>query len=266
MAACVAPPKGRPSKCQAVSYLRIQSLGKRYGGVVALDGVSLEIAGAGIYGLIGPNGAGKTTLFDCLAGTTEPDQGRVWLQGHDVTGWPAHRMARLGVARTFQECRILPEETCLNNVLFAAQPQGLGGNLVQMFTRRPGHRVAALDEAMRLLHLVRLQDHAHAPAADLSFGQRRLLEIVSTFMAQPEMLLLDEPASGVNPSLLQVLGDFVKTMMAERPRVMLLVEHNMSFVMDMAQDIIVMHQGQLLERGTPAQVQASAKVVEAYLG
>jgi ABC-type branched-subunit amino acid transport system ATPase component len=249
-----------------VSYLRIQSLGKRYGGVVALDGVSLEIAGAGIYGLIGPNGAGKTTLFDCLAGTTEPDQGRVWLQGHDVTGWPAHRMARLGVARTFQECRILPEETCLNNVLFAAQPQGLGGNLVQMFTRRPGHRVAALDEAMRLLHLVRLQDHAHAPAADLSFGQRRLLEIVSTFMAQPEMLLLDEPASGVNPSLLQVLGDFVKTMMAERPRVMLLVEHNMSFVMDMAQDIIVMHQGQLLERGTPAQVQASAKVVEAYLG
>jgi len=266
MAACVAPPKGRPSKCQAVSYLRIQSLGKRYGGVVALDGVSLEIAGAGIYGLIGPNGAGKTTLFDCLAGTTEPDQGRVWLQGHDVTGWPAHRMARLGVARTFQECRILPEETCLNNVLFAAQPQGLGGNLVQMFTRRPGHRFAALDEAMRLLHLVRLQDHAHAPAADLSFGQRRLLEIVSTFMAQPEMLLLDEPASGVNPSLLQVLGEFVKTMMAERPRVMLLVEHNMAFVMDMAQDIIVMHQGQVLERGTPAQVQASAKVVEAYLG
>jgi ABC-type branched-subunit amino acid transport system ATPase component len=249
-----------------VSYLRIQSLGKRYGGVVALDGVSLEIAGAGIYGLIGPNGAGKTTLFDCLAGTTEPDQGRVWLQGHDVTGWPAHRMARLGVARTFQECRILPEETCLNNVLFAAQPQGLGGNLVQMFTRRRGHRVAALDEAMRLLHLVRLQDHAHAPAADLSFGQRRLLEIVSTFMAQPEMLLLDEPASGVNPSLLQVLGEFVKTMMAERPRVMLLVEHNMAFVMDMAQDIIVMHQGQVLERGTPAQVQASAKVVEAYLG
>ena len=123
-----------------MSYLRIQSLGKRYGGVVALDGVSLEIAGAGIYGLIGPNGAGKTTLFDCLAGTTAPDQGRVWLQDQDVTGWPAHRMARLGVARTFQECRILPEETCLDNVLFAAQPQGLGGNLLQMFTRGPGHR------------------------------------------------------------------------------------------------------------------------------
>ena len=249
-----------------MSYLRIQSLGKRYGGGVALDSVSLDIAGAGIYGLIGPNGAGKTTLFDCLAGTTEPDQGQVWLQGQEVTGWPAHRMAGLGVARTFQECRILPEETCLNNVLFAAQPQGLAGNLVQIFTRSRGHRVAAVDEAMRLLQLVRLQDHAHAPAAELSFGQRRLLEIVSTFMAQPEMLLLDEPASGVNPSLLQVLGDFVKTMMAERPRVMLLVEHNMAFVMDMAQDIIVMHQGQVLERGSPAQVQASAKVVEAYLG
>ena len=142
-----------------MSYLRIQSLGKRYGGVVALDSVSLDIAGAGIYGLIGPNGAGKTTLFDCLAGTTEPDQGQVWLQGQEVTGWPAHRMAGLGVARTFQECRILPEETCLNNVLFAAQPQGLAGNLVQIFTRSRGHRVAAVDEAMRLLQLVRLQEY-----------------------------------------------------------------------------------------------------------
>jgi len=249
-----------------MSYLRIQSLGKRYGGVVALDSVSLDIEGAGIYGLIGPNGAGKTTLFDCLAGTTEPDQGQVWLQGQEVTGWPAHRMAGLGVARTFQECRILPEETCLNNVLFAAQPQGLAGNLVQMFTRSRGHRVAAVDEAMRLLQLVRLQGYAHAPATELSFGQRRLLEMVSTFMAKPDLLLLDEPASGVNPSLLQVLGDFVKTMMAERPCVMLLVEHNMAFVMAMAQDIIVMHQGQVLERGSPAQVQTSAKVVEAYLG
>jgi ABC-type branched-subunit amino acid transport system ATPase component len=114
--------------------------------------------------------------------------------------------------------------------------------------------------------MVRLQDYADAPASQLSFGQRRLLEIVSTFISAPDVFLLDEPASGVNPALLDVLVDFIRTMYAERPRVFLLVEHNMEFIMSLAQDIIVMHQGRVLERGSPAQVQASEQVVEAYLG
>jgi ABC-type branched-subunit amino acid transport system ATPase component len=114
--------------------------------------------------------------------------------------------------------------------------------------------------------MVRLQDYADTPASQLSFGQRRLLEIVSTFISAPDVFLLDEPASGVNPSLLDVLADFIRTMYAERPRVFLLVEHNMEFIMSLAQDIIVMHQGRVLERGSPAQVQASEQVVEAYLG
>jgi ABC-type branched-subunit amino acid transport system ATPase component len=122
------------------------------------------------------------------------------------------------------------------------------------------------DEALRLLSLVRLEAYAHAPASVLSFGQRRLLEIVSTFISSPDVFLLDEPASGVNPSLLEVLMDFIQTMYAERPRVFLVVEHNMEFIMSLAQDIIVMHQGRVLERGTPAQVQASPQVLEAYLG
>ena len=113
---------------------------------------------------------------------------------------------------------------------------------------------------------IRDRDYAHAHASDLSFGQRRLLEIVSTFISSPEVFLLDEPASGVNPSLLQVLADFIRTMYVERPRIFLLVEHNMEFVMSLAQDIIVMHQGRVLERGSPAHVQDSALVVEAYLG
>ena len=249
-----------------MSTLRLQGLTKSYGGIQALDGAGFDIDGPGIYGLIGPNGAGKTTLFDAVAGTVRVDAGSVWLNGTDVTGWPAHRMAGAGVARTFQECRILLEETCLDNLLFAAQPKGIGASLAQVFTRTKGHRRTRLDEAMRLLSLVRLQDYAHAHASDLSFGQRRLLEIVSTFISSPEVFLLDEPASGVNPSLLQVLADFIRTMYVERPRIFLLVEHNMEFVMSLAQDIIVMHQGRVLERGSPAHVQDSALVVEAYLG
>lgn len=249
-----------------MSALQVKGLRKAYGGIVALEGAEFCIEGPGIYGLIGPNGAGKTTLFDAIAGTIRPDAGQVLLGGREVTGWVSHRMAAAGISRTFQECRVLLEETCLDNVLFAAQPKGLGASVAQVFTRSDGHRRRMHDEAMRLLSLVRLQAYAGQPASVLSFGQRRLLEIVSTFISGPEVFLLDEPASGVNPALLQVLMDFIRTMYAERPRVFLVVEHNMEFIMSLAQDIIVMHQGRVLERGTPAQVQASPQVLEAYLG
>jgi len=250
----------------AAQSLSIRSIRRTFGGVVALDQVSFEIEGPGIYGLIGPNGAGKTTLFDTVAGIVSPDAGQVLLSGQDVTGWPSHRIASLGVARTFQECRVLPEESCLDNILYAAQPKGLVSALAQIFTRSDQTRRQFTDEARRLLDLVRLGDYAHAPASSLSFGQRRLLEIVCTFIKPCRLLLLDEPAAGVNPSLLQVLGDFIKVMHRERPSVILLVEHNMEFIMSMADEIIVMHQGRVLERGTPGAVQASAAVREAYLG
>jgi ABC-type branched-subunit amino acid transport system ATPase component len=249
-----------------MSRLAVRGLAKRYGGISALCGAGFEIERPGIYGLIGPNGAGKTTLFDVIAGSVAPDEGQVVLDGRDVTGFAPHRMAALGIARTFQECRILTEETCLDNLLFAAQPKGFGATMAQLVSRSQAARRAQREEAMRLLALVRLEAYADAPAASLSFGQRRLLEIVSTFIAAPEVFLLDEPASGVNPSLLVTLSDCIRTMYAERPRVFLLVEHNMEFVMSLAGDIIVMHQGAVLERGTPEAVQASPRVIEAYLG
>ena len=249
-----------------MTVLDLQGLRKAYGGIQALDDAGFVIERPGLYGLIGPNGAGKTTLFDAVAGSVAVDAGRVRLEGRDVTAWPSHRRAAAGIARTFQECRILPEETCLDNVLFAAQPKGLSHAMLQVLTRAPGHRLRLRDEAMRLLGLVRLQAYAHVPAAQLSFGQKRLLEIVSTFIGAPQVLLLDEPASGVNPALLDVLSEFIRTMYTERPRVFLIVEHNMEFIMSLAHDVIVMHQGRVLERGTPAHVQASARVLEAYLG
>jgi ABC-type branched-subunit amino acid transport system ATPase component len=226
--------------------ISIRGLTKRYGGVTALSGCDLEIAAPGIYGLIGPNGAGKTTLFDVITGLTEPDSGKVLLDGRDVTGLPPHRLAGLGIARSFQECRVFPEFSCLDNLLFRAR--------------------GTQDEALRLLELVNLQRYRDEPAASLSFGQRRLLEIVATFMLKPRILLLDEPASGVNPALLELLLEFIRRMYEERPSLFLVVEHNMEFVMALAGEIVVMHQGAVLERGTPQEVQANPRVMEAYLG
>ena len=229
-----------------MSLLSVAGVVKRYGGIGALAGCDLEFERPGIYGLIGPNGAGKTTLFDVITGVTEPDAGRVRIGGRDVTRWPAHRLAAFGVARSFQECRVFPEFTCLENLLFRArEPQS---------------------EALRLLRLINLERYAGEPAANLSFGQRRLLEIVGTFMARPRILLLDEPAAGVNPALLELLLQFIRTMYDERPLLFLVVEHNMEFVMALASEVVVMHQGTVLERGTPQAVQSSAKVLDAYLG
>ncbi|HWD23260.1 MAG TPA: ABC transporter ATP-binding protein [Burkholderiales bacterium] len=226
--------------------IAIRGLCKRYGGVAALSDCDLEIASPGIYGVIGPNGAGKTTLFDVITGLTEPDSGTVLLDGRRLTGLSPHRLARMGIARSFQECRVFPEFTCLENLLFGA---------------RGTH-----DEALRLLELVNLQGYRDEPAASLSFGQRRLLEIVATFMLKPRILLLDEPASGVNPALLDLLLEFIRRMYHERPCLYLVVEHNMEFIMALAAEIVVMHQGAVLERGSPQAVQASPRVMQAYLG
>ena len=229
--------------------IEIQGVSKRYGGVVALADCSIAIERPGIYGLIGPNGAGKTTLFDVITGATLPDAGRVRIEGRDVTGIAPHRLSRIGVARTFQECRIFPEFTCLANLRFALQLQR-----------------QERDDAMRMLRLVNLEGYADEPASSLSFGQRRLLEIVGTFIVQPRFLLLDEPASGVNPMLLETLSAFLRAMYQERPGVFLIVEHNMQFIMQLADELIVMHQGAVLDRGAPEAIQASPRVIEAYLG
>jgi ABC-type branched-subunit amino acid transport system ATPase component len=233
--------------------LEVHNLQKRYGGVVALADCTVSITKPGIYGVIGPNGAGKTTLFDVVTGLTRPDGGRVTIEGRDVTGVAPHRLKAIGVARTFQECRVFPQFTCMENLLFALQ--------LLRFERR-----ARREEALRMLRLVNLQDYADEPAASLSFGQRRLLEIVGTFIVRPRFLLLDEPASGVNPMLLETLSAFLRAMYEERPGVFLIVEHNMEFIMQLAGELIVMHQGTILERGAPQDIRRSARVVEAYLG
>jgi ABC-type branched-subunit amino acid transport system ATPase component len=249
-----------------MTVLSVQDLGKAFGGIRAVDGCSFAIEQPGIVGVIGPNGAGKTTLFDLVTGNQVPDRGSIGFEGRDITGLAPHRLSRLGLARTFQECRVLPEESCLDNLLFAVQPKALARTLWDVVRRDWRVRRRRAEAAMRLLSLVRLDGYADKPASTLSFGQKRLLEIVATFMGRPELILFDEPASGVNPALLDTLHAFILAMHKERPILFLIVEHNMDFIMSLSDQVVVMHQGRVLEQGTPAAVQASPAVIEAYLG
>jgi len=244
----------------------IAGVRKGFGGIRALDGVDISISSTGTYGLIGPNGAGKTTLFDIVTGQQTPEEGRVSFEDRDITSWPAHRLHGLGVLRTFQECRVFPEKSCLENMLFAVQRKPLAAAIGQAFSRGTGHLRGALDEARRLLELVRLNQYLHHPAGALSFGQKRLLELATIYMRRPRLLLFDEPASGVNPALLETLRDFIVAMRKEQDALLILVEHNMEFIMEISDHIIVLHQGQVLEEGTPEAVQSSQRVIDAYLG
>jgi ABC-type branched-subunit amino acid transport system ATPase component len=246
--------------------LEVDGVSKSFGGVRAVDGASFRIKAPGIYGLIGPNGAGKTTLFDMICGRQFADAGSICLAGVRIDRLRVHQRARLGLARTFQECRVLEEESCLDNVLFAAQNKHLGTEMIQTFGRRDGPRQAVTEEAERLLDLVNLRPLVAEAAGTLSYGQRRLLEIICSLIAKPRLLLLDEPASGINPTLLNVLRDFLLRIFAERRLVLIIVEHNMEFIMSLASHILVMHQGRVLEEGPPAAIQASRRVIDAYLG
>jgi ABC-type branched-subunit amino acid transport system ATPase component len=246
--------------------LEVRDVHKSFGGIKALDGAGFRLDAPGIYGLIGPNGAGKTTLFDVICGRQVADTGEITFEGRAIGGWRPHQLARLGLARTFQECRVLADESCLDNLLFSAQDKRLAPELAQAFSRNRSRRAAAADTAHRLLGLVNLDSHADTPAGALSYGQRRLLEIVSNLMVRPRVLFLDEPASGVNPTLLNTLHDFILAIQRETRTLFLIVEHNMEFIMSLASRIIVMHQGRVLEQGTPREIQANPRVIEAYLG
>jgi branched-chain amino acid transport system ATP-binding protein len=247
--------------------LTVRDIVKAFGGVRAVDGVGFVVAPGALVGLIGPNGAGKTTLFNCLSGALRPDSGTIELDGVPVQGLAPHRIFARGLARTFQIPRPFPEMSVLENVMLAAKDQA-----GEAFWRNwiSVGRVAAEERrnrarAMHWIDFVGLSDLAERPARVLSGGQRKLLELARVMTAEPKLVLLDEPAAGVAPRLLEQIIERIDQL-NRRGVTFLLIEHNLDMVMRLCGHVLVMAQGRLLTEGTPEAVRADPRVVEAYLG
>ena len=256
------PPSGTPP-------LRVEGLVKRFGGVTAVDGASFEVESGSLTGLIGPNGAGKSTTFNCITGVHEPTAGSVYFEGEDITGLRPHRIARRGLVRTFQIARELAEMTVLENLMLAPQGQ-IGESAIRAVT--PGLRGAVVEEetdlrerAWETLEFFEIDHLAHEHAGNLSGGQRKLLEMARALMTDPEMVLLDEPLAGVNPTLEEKLLDRIHELRADG-YTFLLVEHDMDIIMENCEHVIVMHQGSVLAEGTGDEIRNDERVIEAYLG
>jgi branched-chain amino acid transport system ATP-binding protein len=248
------------------ALLEVREVVHAFGGVRAVDGATLDVEAGSITGLIGPNGAGKSTLFNCVSGFLRPQAGTVRLDGTRIDRSAPHRIARAGLVRTFQTPRALTRMTVLENVMLAAPRNGgerLGGTLAPSARRREREVQA---RAIELLELVRLDGHAHALAGTLSGGQRKLLDLVRALMVEPRILLLDEPMAGVSPTLRVELLEHILALRDRDGVTLLIVEHDLDFVMRASDRVIVMNDGKVIAQGSPDEVRADERVVDAYLG
>jgi len=239
--------------------LNIQKVSKAYGGVQAVRSCSLGVTEGSITGLIGPNGAGKTTAFDVISGIITPDEGIVTFDDVDITGWMPHKVTRKGISRTFQITRDLGDMTVLENMIVASPTSGVRSLLGSRMLQREQ------DRAMDLLAFVGIDFLASNPANSLSYGQKKLLEFASVLMPEPRLIMLDEPAGGVNPALLDRIMDHIRELNGSGIT-FLIVEHNMDVVMSLCGSVIVMAHGEVLTKGSPQVIQEDDTVLDAYLG
>jgi branched-chain amino acid transport system ATP-binding protein len=242
--------------------LSVENLSRRFDGILAVDGVSFEVRPGEILGVIGPNGSGKSTLFNCILGQIRPTSGRVRLDGEDVTGIAPSALNRRGVGRTFQLLQVFPQLSVRENLILAGQE-----HVGTMASRLLGPRDAGLGaEADRMMELFRLSRLAAEPAGSLSYGQQKLLDAAMAFMAGPRLVLLDEPAGGVNPTMLGDLADRLAAINRERGATFVVIEHNMDCIMGLCHRVLVLAEGRILKEGAPHAVRSDPAVIEAYLG
>lgn len=242
-----------------MSFLEAEGICKAFGGIRALDTCSISVEEGTITGLIGPNGSGKTTLFNVVTGYERVDSGRIHFKGQSITNISPDKVFRLGIGRTFQLTRVFPRLTVLENMHVAAQRNDFKGLFSRWSSAHEQKR------ALELLAFVGLTGVKDLPAGNLSYGQKKLLEFAFILIAEPRVILLDEPAGGVNPTMINYLADRIRELNA-RGVTFLVVEHNMEFVMGLCDKVMVMHRGTRIAEGTPEEVRSNPAVLEAYLG
>ena len=242
--------------------LKVTDLKKAYGAIQAVAGVSFEVMPGEIFGVIGPNGSGKTTMFNSVLGQISPDAGAIELHGKNITGLSPLALSRRGVGRTFQTLQVFGKMTVRDNLIVAAQ-EHQGSLLSRMFA--PGDSGLG-DKADALIDQFRIRHVANTLAGTLSYGQQKLVDIAMAFMAEPDLVLLDEPCAGVNPSLVGGISTLLKELNQSRKGSFVVIEHNMDFVMDLCHRIMVMVEGRVLAIGTPAEIRGNKGVLDAYLG
>ena len=248
--------------------LEVSGLTMRFGGLLAVNGVGLTVHDKQVVSMIGPNGAGKTTVFNCLTGFYQPTSGKILLDGEAIEGLPGHKIARKGVVRTFQNVRLFKDMTAVENLLVAQHRHlntgFLSGLLKTKAFRKSEHE--AMDFAAHWLEQVNLTDVANRPAGTLAYGQQRRLEIARCMMTRPRILMLDEPAAGLNPKETEDLKALIGMLRDQHNVTVLLIEHDMKLVMSISDHIVVINQGCPLADGTPEQIRDNPDVIKAYLG
>lgn len=247
--------------------LEIKNLSKTFDGIKAVADFSLSVSQKKITSLIGPNGAGKTTVFNLITGFLSPDGGEVILKGHSILNKSPYRIARKGITRTFQNLRLFKKLTAFENVMMGRQGQNGEKffNALLSFSKNSTEHRSHVGKAEALLEFVGLRDHRDELAESLSYGQQKLLSIACSMAAEPDLLLLDEPVSGVQPAMIEKIVEVIHDLVWNQGKTVLLIEHNIDFVLNISDTVVVMDEGKKIAEGTPSTIKNAPEILEAYL-